>query len=158
MYTYIALSLYIYIYTSLSLYIYIHTCAYTLSLSLYIYIYMSLSLYIYIYIYIHTHTHTHTIRILLVSPRLFFRKGKGDTRICKMFDSPSMPEGEARRVLQQCRGSFPSAARKGDTGMVYSHGLHETWRIGLRSLMFTLKQQSAIVFASCPVFCKRQDP
>jgi DNA repair protein RAD51 len=27
--------------------------------------------------------------------RLFFRKGKGQTRICKIFDSPSLPEGEA---------------------------------------------------------------
>jgi len=27
--------------------------------------------------------------------RLFFRKGKGDTRICKIYDSPHLPEGEA---------------------------------------------------------------
>jgi len=27
--------------------------------------------------------------------RLFFRKGKGQTRICKIYDSPSLPEGEA---------------------------------------------------------------
>jgi DNA repair protein RAD51 len=27
--------------------------------------------------------------------RLFFRKGKGETRICKIYDSPSLPEGEA---------------------------------------------------------------
>lgn len=27
--------------------------------------------------------------------RLFFRKGKGDSRVCKIYDSPSLPEGEA---------------------------------------------------------------
>mmetsp|Transcript_114160 Transcript_114160/g.223922 ORF Transcript_114160/g.223922 Transcript_114160/m.223922 type:complete len:379 (+) Transcript_114160:18-1154(+) len=27
--------------------------------------------------------------------RLMFRKGKGETRICKIYDSPSLPEGEA---------------------------------------------------------------
>merc|ERR1719321_1964002 len=27
--------------------------------------------------------------------RLFFRKGKGENRICKIYDSPSLPEGEA---------------------------------------------------------------
>jgi DNA repair protein RAD51 len=27
--------------------------------------------------------------------RLFLRKGKGETRICKIYDSPSLPEGEA---------------------------------------------------------------
>mmetsp|Transcript_30183 Transcript_30183/g.54789 ORF Transcript_30183/g.54789 Transcript_30183/m.54789 type:complete len:373 (-) Transcript_30183:48-1166(-) len=27
--------------------------------------------------------------------RLHFRKGKGETRICKIYDSPSLPEGEA---------------------------------------------------------------
>jgi len=27
--------------------------------------------------------------------RLFFRKGKGETRICKIYDSPNLPEGEA---------------------------------------------------------------
>mmetsp|Transcript_11639 Transcript_11639/g.19678 ORF Transcript_11639/g.19678 Transcript_11639/m.19678 type:complete len:378 (+) Transcript_11639:54-1187(+) len=27
--------------------------------------------------------------------RLYFRKGKGETRICKVYDSPSLPEGEA---------------------------------------------------------------
>jgi DNA repair protein RAD51 len=27
--------------------------------------------------------------------RLFLRKGKGNTRICKIYDSPSLPEGEA---------------------------------------------------------------
>jgi len=27
--------------------------------------------------------------------RLYFRKGKGETRVCKVYDSPSLPEGEA---------------------------------------------------------------
>ena len=27
--------------------------------------------------------------------RLFLRKGKGDSRVCKVWDSPSVPEGEA---------------------------------------------------------------
>mmetsp|Transcript_92879 Transcript_92879/g.194116 ORF Transcript_92879/g.194116 Transcript_92879/m.194116 type:complete len:383 (+) Transcript_92879:94-1242(+) len=27
--------------------------------------------------------------------RLYFRKGKGETRICKIYDSPNLPEGEA---------------------------------------------------------------
>merc|ERR1719253_1238092 len=27
--------------------------------------------------------------------RLYFREGKGETRICKIYDSPSLPEGEA---------------------------------------------------------------
>ena len=27
--------------------------------------------------------------------RLFLRKGKGDQRICKMYDSPCLPEAEA---------------------------------------------------------------
>jgi meiotic recombination protein DMC1 len=27
--------------------------------------------------------------------RLFLRKGKGDQRVCKIYDSPSIPEGEA---------------------------------------------------------------
>jgi len=27
--------------------------------------------------------------------RLYFRKGKGESRVCKIFDSPSLPEGEA---------------------------------------------------------------
>ncbi|CAK9068885.1 DNA repair protein RAD51 homolog B (xRAD51.2) [Durusdinium trenchii] len=42
--------------------------------------------------------------------RLYFRKGKGETRICKVYDSPSLPEGEAmfaidaghEKVLQPC--------------------------------------------------------
>lgn len=27
--------------------------------------------------------------------RLYLRKGKGEQRICKIFDSPCLPEGEA---------------------------------------------------------------
>lgn len=27
--------------------------------------------------------------------RLYFRKGRGETRICKIFDSPCLPEAEA---------------------------------------------------------------
>jgi DNA repair protein RAD51 len=27
--------------------------------------------------------------------RLFLRKGRGETRICKIYDSPCLPEGEA---------------------------------------------------------------
>merc|ERR1719253_1304166 len=33
--------------------------------------------------------------------RLHFRKGKGETRICKIFDSPSLPEGEALFAIGQ---------------------------------------------------------
>merc|ERR1719382_1258891 len=31
--------------------------------------------------------------------RLFFRKGKGENRICKIYDSPSLPEGEAQFAI-----------------------------------------------------------
>mmetsp|Transcript_57367 Transcript_57367/g.134516 ORF Transcript_57367/g.134516 Transcript_57367/m.134516 type:complete len:366 (-) Transcript_57367:73-1170(-) len=31
--------------------------------------------------------------------RLFFRKGKGENRICKIYDSPNLPEGEAMFCL-----------------------------------------------------------
>jgi DNA repair protein RAD51 len=27
--------------------------------------------------------------------RLYFRKGRGETRVCKVYDSPSLPESEA---------------------------------------------------------------
>ena len=27
--------------------------------------------------------------------RLYFRKGRGDSRMCKVYDSPSLPESEA---------------------------------------------------------------
>ena len=27
--------------------------------------------------------------------RLYFRKGRGETRVCKIYDSPSLPESEA---------------------------------------------------------------
>lgn len=27
--------------------------------------------------------------------RLYLRKGKGETRVCKIYDSPCLPEGEA---------------------------------------------------------------
>jgi DNA repair protein RAD51 len=27
--------------------------------------------------------------------RLYFRKGRGEQRICKIYDSPCLPEGEA---------------------------------------------------------------
>ena len=27
--------------------------------------------------------------------RLMFRKGKGEQRVCKIFDAPNLPEGEA---------------------------------------------------------------
>ncbi len=27
--------------------------------------------------------------------RLYFRKGRGDSRVCKVYDSPSLPESEA---------------------------------------------------------------
>ena len=27
--------------------------------------------------------------------RLYFRKGRGDSRVCKIYDSPSLPESEA---------------------------------------------------------------
>eukprot|EP00930_Biecheleria_cincta_P037138 TRINITY_DN25481_c1_g1_i1.p1 TRINITY_DN25481_c1_g1~~TRINITY_DN25481_c1_g1_i1.p1 ORF type:complete len:375 (-),score=84.53 TRINITY_DN25481_c1_g1_i1:381-1505(-) len=32
--------------------------------------------------------------------RLFFRKGKGETRICKIYDSPCMPEGETTFAIE----------------------------------------------------------
>ena len=28
-------------------------------------------------------------------PRLYLRKGRGETRICKIYDSPCLPEAEA---------------------------------------------------------------
>lgn len=30
-----------------------------------------------------------------VTIRLSFRKGKGEQRVCKVFDAPNLPEGEA---------------------------------------------------------------
>lgn len=36
--------------------------------------------------------------------RLFLRKGKGEQRVCKIFDSPCIPEGEA--VFQLCDGGI----------------------------------------------------
>ena len=32
---------------------------------------------------------------LLVAHRLYLRKGRGETRICKIYDSPCLPEAEA---------------------------------------------------------------
>lgn len=32
---------------------------------------------------------------LLFSLRLYLRKGRGETRICKIYDSPCLPEAEA---------------------------------------------------------------
>ena len=31
--------------------------------------------------------------------RLYFKKGKADTRICKIYDSPCLPEGDARFAI-----------------------------------------------------------
>lgn len=31
--------------------------------------------------------------------RLFLRKGKGENRICKIYDSPSLPESEAMYAI-----------------------------------------------------------
>ena len=39
--------------------------------------------------------------------RLFLRKGKGDQRICKMYDSPCLPESEA--IFQLCVGGVENA-------------------------------------------------
>ena len=39
--------------------------------------------------------------------RLFLRKGKGDQRICKMYDSPCLPESEA--IFQLCTGGVENA-------------------------------------------------
>jgi len=33
--------------------------------------------------------------------RLYFRKGKGESRICKIYDSPSLPEGEAMFAIDK---------------------------------------------------------
>lgn len=33
--------------------------------------------------------------ILLLVFRLYLRKGRGETRICKIYDSPCLPEAEA---------------------------------------------------------------
>jgi len=33
--------------------------------------------------------------------RLYFRKGKGESRICKVYDSPSLPEGEAAFAIDK---------------------------------------------------------
>lgn len=32
--------------------------------------------------------------------RLYFRKGRGETRICKIYDSPCLPEAEAMFSIQ----------------------------------------------------------
>lgn len=34
------------------------------------------------------------VRLLLLA-RLYLRKGRGETRICKIYDSPCLPEAEA---------------------------------------------------------------
>eukprot|EP00927_Polykrikos_kofoidii_P064969 TRINITY_DN60769_c0_g1_i1.p1 TRINITY_DN60769_c0_g1~~TRINITY_DN60769_c0_g1_i1.p1 ORF type:complete len:380 (+),score=68.01 TRINITY_DN60769_c0_g1_i1:76-1215(+) len=41
--------------------------------------------------------------------RLFLRKGKGETRICKIYDSPNLPEGEA--VFAISKGGIVDAER-----------------------------------------------
>jgi len=33
--------------------------------------------------------------------RLFLKKGKGEQRVCKIYDSPSVPEGEAIYQLSE---------------------------------------------------------
>ena len=33
--------------------------------------------------------------------RLYLRKGRGDTRVCKIYDSPSLPESEATFAITQ---------------------------------------------------------
>lgn len=33
--------------------------------------------------------------------RLYFKKGKGDERICKIYDSPSLPSGESVFLLTE---------------------------------------------------------
>lgn len=34
--------------------------------------------------------------------RLMFRKGKGEQRICKVFDAPNLPEAEAISFIRLC--------------------------------------------------------
>ena len=34
------------------------------------------------------------------TPRLHVRKGRADTRVCKVIDSPTLPEGEASFQIQ----------------------------------------------------------
>ena len=35
------------------------------------------------------------LKLLLILSRLYLRKGRGETRICKIYDSPCLPEAEA---------------------------------------------------------------
>lgn len=35
------------------------------------------------------------LKLLLLLSRLYLRKGRGETRICKIYDSPCLPEAEA---------------------------------------------------------------
>ncbi len=44
--------------------------------------------------YAHT-LQVNNISILCLSCRLYLRKGRGETRICKIYDSPCLPEAEA---------------------------------------------------------------
>ena len=45
--------------------------------------------------YIFTHKHTDIYLFVLLYFRLYLRKGRGETRICKIYDSPCLPEAEA---------------------------------------------------------------
>lgn len=40
--------------------------------------------------------------------RLYFRKGKGEQRVCKVYDSPLLPESEATFQLTEGGVSDPS--------------------------------------------------
>ena len=33
--------------------------------------------------------------------RLYLKKGRGDTRVCKIYDSPCLPEGEAQYCIRE---------------------------------------------------------
>ena len=37
----------------------------------------------------------HCLSLFFPSLRLYLRKGRGETRICKIYDSPCLPEAEA---------------------------------------------------------------
>ena len=45
--------------------------------------------------------------------RLFLKKGRGDTRICKIYDSPNLPEGDATFSITEGGVNDPREDNKG---------------------------------------------
>eukprot|EP00913_Durusdinium_trenchii_P033962 g31790.t1 len=85
--------------------------------------------------------------------RLYFRKGKGETRICKVYDSPSLPEGEAMFAIDAGgipplanfgSGQLASSMPGGTTALDLVQGITEySSRIALKMLFTQFEQVTA---------------